>query len=670
MSLATGNNSIDSLVYSSWASRAGTPVQLTYSFMQAAPANGSTDDLNGFRAMTATQQQAARDALALWADVANVSFREVTSNGNIQFGTNNQGTTSSGYAYLPDGRNPTYLFTNNQDRYNSAFTPGTYGPTVLLHEIGHTLGLKHPGNYDSVGNGNETGPFLPSSTDNGDYTVMSYTVPSGYDLHAQYNVTPMLYDIQAAQYLYGANLSYHTGNDTYSFSNRAAPQCIWDAGGSDTLDFSSCNFETTINLNAGTFSSTEPGFNNVSIAYNVTIERAIAGSGGSTIICNNAGDTITGGIGADVITAGAGSDRIDAGGGSDTVIFTSTLTHYVLGYSGGQLTIVGDGTDILTGVEFLRFDDGTVNVAELPQTTAVTIANQTAHTGTAFKLALDPANEFSTAPGTTLHLSAKLSNGLSLPAWLTFDSQTGVFSGTPASTDVGSLTVRVSASTGSFGAVSEDFKLVVSATGSTIQGGAGNDTLTAGAGDNAINGGAGIDTVVFSGVQANFSIKNINGALQVVDLVGNGGLDTLSSVERLQFTDGSLAVDTSGAAGELYRMYEAMFQRAPDASGAGFWLTQLDRGAPALAIASSFINSAEFIALYGANTTDSAFITSLYSNVLHRTPDGGGFAFWQEAFTHGATRADMLVAFADSAENVANTALVIPVGIPFIPYHG
>lgn len=669
MSLVTGNNSIDSLVYSSWASRAGTPVQLTYSFMLTAPADGSADDRNGFRPMTATQQQAAREALSHWADVANVSFREVAANGNIQFGANNQGTSSSGYAYLPNGSGTTYLFVNTQDRYNSVFTPGTYGPTVLLHEIGHTLGLKHPGNYDSVGSGEETGPFLPSATDNGDYTVMSYTVPSSYDGLGQYNVTPMLYDIQAVQYLYGANMSYHTGNDSYSFSNRSAPQCIWDAGGNDTLDFSACDFATVINLNAGSFSSTQFGYNNVSIAYNVTIEQAIAGNGGSTIICNNAGDTITGGLGSDVITEGGGSDHINAGGGTDTVIFTSALSHYVLAYSGGQLTVTGDGADVLTGVEFLQFSDGTVNVAQLPQTTAATIANQVARPGAAFSLALDVANEFAAAPGTTLSLSAKLSNGLALPGWLKFDSQTGVFSGTPSSADIGALTVRVSASGGGFGAVSEDFKLVVSASGNVTQGTAANDTLIAGVGNDSINGGGGIDTVVFGAAQTNYSITSSNGNILVTDLVGTGGVDTLTSVERLQFADTSLAVDTSGAAGELYRMYQAMFHRAPDASGAGFWLVQLDHGAPALAIASSFINSAEFIALYGANTTDSAYITSLYANVLHRAPDSGGFAFWQDAFTHGATRADMLVAFADSAENIAATAAVIPVGIPFIPYH-
>jgi Ca2+-binding RTX toxin-like protein len=105
-------------------------------------------------------------------------------------------------------------------------------------------------------------------------------------------------------------------------------QCIWDAGGTDTFDFSACTGATIINLNAGSFSSTAPGYNNISIAYNVTIERAIAGSGGSTIYANNAGNVITGGAGNDVIYEGAGSDQITGNGGSDTVVFTKALTSY------------------------------------------------------------------------------------------------------------------------------------------------------------------------------------------------------------------------------------------------------------------------------------------------------------------------------------------------------
>ncbi|WEF34601.1 M10 family metallopeptidase C-terminal domain-containing protein [Pseudoduganella chitinolytica] len=331
MSSNTGNNSLDSLVYGSWYGQLGTPVQLTYSFLTRAPVNASAEDRNGFVAMSATQQAAVRDALAKWASVTNLTFTETVRNtGNLQFGTNDQGDSSSAYAYLPEaGVSTLAMYTNNQDAYNSVFTPGTYGPAVLLHEIGHLLGLKHPGNYDSTGSTID-GPFLPEATDNGDYTQMSYNEPSSWAINRHYATTPMLYDIQAIQYLYGANMSWHAGTDVYTFTNSVAPQCIWDAGGDNTFDFSGCTGATIINLNAGSFSETAPGLNNVSIAYGVTVRTAIAGAGGATIYANDLGNVLRGGQGTDVFHEGGGNDTVDGGDGADTVVFEGTYAQHAV----------------------------------------------------------------------------------------------------------------------------------------------------------------------------------------------------------------------------------------------------------------------------------------------------------------------------------------------------
>ena len=68
--------------------------------------------------------------------------------------------------------------------------------------------------------------------------------------------TPMLYDIAAIQHMYGANISYRTGNDTYTFDpTKPFFQTLWDAGGTDTISVSSFSTDNTINLNAGTFST-------------------------------------------------------------------------------------------------------------------------------------------------------------------------------------------------------------------------------------------------------------------------------------------------------------------------------------------------------------------------------------------------------------------------------
>ena len=107
--------------------------------------------------------------------------------------------------------------------------------------------------------------------------------------------------------------------------------------------------------------------------------------------------------------------------------------------------------------------------------------------------------------------------------------------------------------------------------------------------------------------------------------------------------------------GMAFRLYLAAFDRAPDLEGLRYWVAQVDGGAKLLDIAASFIDSAEFESLYGANPTDQAFTLALYRNVLNRDPDDAGYAYWDDALVSGATtREQMLFAFSESAENKSN----------------
>ncbi|GAB2840390.1 hypothetical protein GCM10027277_04180 [Pseudoduganella ginsengisoli] len=568
MSLATGINAIDSLVYSSWTGQAGLPVTLNYQFLTAPPSGASSEDRNGFKPMTEVQKQATRDALQLWANVANIKFVEVSSSiaADIRLGTNYQGDTSSGYSYLPEpGVNQVELYLNNGGTYNTDYTPGTFGPSVLLHEIGHTLGLKHPGDYNSTGDAID-GPFLPASTDNLDYTQMSYR--QSVTNRNKYPVTPMLYDIQAVQYLYGANLSYHAGDDVYAFTNTQAASCIWDAGGYNTFDFSGCTGFTTIDLHAGAFSSTRLSIGNVSIAYNVTVQGVVTGAGGATVRLNDAGDTVSGGSGADLVYVGAGDDTINGGGGIDTVSFNGIYASYKIVRSGDTVVVTGQGKDTLTGVETLQFADRTVNVADLLQ----------------------------------------------------------------------------------------------AASGGT----SGNDRFVAQPGSETFDGGVGLDTVVYGGAKSTYTVNN-GTALQIVD---NTGTDTLISIERVQFADGALAFDTSGTAGQAYRLYRAAFNRTPDDKGLGYWIYQIDKGLALHDAAGSFVGSTEFKERYGASTTDAAFVDLLYQNVLHRAPDASGAAYWNNVLHGGEPRENVLMYFSESTENVAGAASLIGNGISYTPWLG
>lgn len=360
MGLSSGKNAVDALVGSSWNSTPDRAATLTYNFPRTLPAGMSGEDAAGFSPARPSQQVAARAALEAWAAVANLVFIETPGVGDINFATNNQSDRgTAAYAYLPDAqtRDHTWVFLNNRAVDNLRNDPGEPGFMVLLHEIGHTLGLKHPGSYNAAGD-EMGGPYLPAQADNRDFTVMSYSRPSSTHLSGLDAVTPMLYDIQAIQYLYGANRTWHAGNDVYAFTPRSAPQCIWDAGGANTFDFSACGAGAVIDLRPGGFSSTQAGYRNVSIAYGVTVQQAVGSAGGDTVYCNDSGSTVLAGAGADTVHGGAGDDRVDGGPGVDTVVLEGLAARYRLSAGAGGWLVEGAGRDVLEGVERLRFDDG------------------------------------------------------------------------------------------------------------------------------------------------------------------------------------------------------------------------------------------------------------------------------------------------------------------------
>lgn len=212
-------------------------------------------------------------------------------------------------------------------------------------------------------------------------------------------------------------------------------------------------------------------------------------------------------------------------------------------------------------------------------------------------------------------------------------------------------------------------------------GGSGNDTLfgnhldnrlEGGTGNDVIDGGAGRDTVVMSGNRANYLISQAGGQMVIEDTRGADGKDQVRSVERLQFADLSLAFDLDGTAGTVLRLYQSAFNRTADKAGFGFWLDKVDKGLKPELMAREFVGSAEFAALYGSAPNARDFVSALYRNSLRREPDDAGLTWWLEAVGHkgGSLDADLktelLLAFSDSAENVAAIIGSYPDGVAYI----
>ena len=105
-------------------------------------------------------------------------------------------------------------------------------------------------------------------------------------------------------------------------------------------------------------------------------------------------------------------------------------------------------------------------------------------------------------------------------------------------------------------------------------------------------------------------------------------------------------------AATLIRMYESLFNRAPDEDGINAHLAGLENGASLHDVALGFVNSAEAEQTYGS-MTNIEFIDMLYSSALDRTADVEGLNNWTAALENGfMDRADVLLGFADSTEKI------------------
>ncbi len=219
-----------------------------------------------------------------------------------------------------------------------------------------------------------------------------------------------------------------------------------------------------------------------------------------------------------------------------------------------------------------------------------------------------------------------------------------------------------------------------------VQGLGGNDRFT-GYGDSSSGdlffGGDGIDTSIYRGKMGEYTIARVSdipnahweipnapkvSGFRVTDKIANrDGIDSLNEVERLQFSDVGVAFDSAKGenAGQAYRLYKAAFDRAPDQPGLGYWISEFDKGAWLTGVASSFIASPEFTAMYGANSTDTNFVKLLYNHVLHRDPDLEGYAYWLKELDHGMSRGGVLASFSESPENAQQTAQLIANGIQY-----
>ncbi len=199
----------------------------------------------------------------------------------------------------------------------------------------------------------------------------------------------------------------------------------------------------------------------------------------------------------------------------------------------------------------------------------------------------------------------------------------------------------------------------VIAHGVTIEnavGGSGNDWFVGNDADNTIDGGAGLDHMEYHATRDAHTVQVSD---QSVLIGGATGTDTLIDIERVVFTDGTLAFDVDDAPGQVFRLYQAAFDREADADGLGYWIATMEQQGHDLTwVAENFVQSNEFATTYAPiDTLDAAtYVDLLYQNVLSRSEDAGGASYWEDRLDDGMSAAAVLASFAESAENEARTA--------------
>ena len=258
--------------------------------------NGSTD----YSPFSAEQQAAARAAIQLWDDLIPQTFQESNGRGaDIIFA--NSSDPGQAFAYYPvPGKGYTFqsdvfVADPSLNPSNTLFHYGQYGNTTLIHELGHSIGVSHPGAYNGTGtfatdaeyaqdtyqysimsyfNGTNSGQLAINWDLGGVASIGGYNPVTGtyaFSFRANYPQGPMLHDILTIQQMYGADTTTRADATTYGFNSTAGNELfdfnanpnpmysIYDAGGIDTIDASGFDTSQFIDLHAGAFSSVGGG---------------------------------------------------------------------------------------------------------------------------------------------------------------------------------------------------------------------------------------------------------------------------------------------------------------------------------------------------------------------------------------------------------------------------
>ncbi|MEO1092460.1 MAG: reprolysin-like metallopeptidase [Pseudomonadota bacterium] len=491
----------------------GTASFVTYTFLDNAEVPSLFEyqpySNSGYFAFSYIQQVSFRVALSRLEAVAGVKFIEVhdPDDASIQV-FNTYGSDFGGWANYPFGGNGRLVIDSSGD-----YAPGTSAFEIILHELGHAVGLKHP--FEGT-------PTLPSSLDNENYTLMSYT---GNGANNQYYAP---FDVTAMQYLYGRPVGvYGVGYYWEEYSSTFYITGTW----------------TDDNLTgAMTNNYIDGGWGNDRLAGRYGDDIILGGLGNDVLVSSWGNDVLMGGAGHDVFqletTPGgatyfgdAGADyflvsstfhgRIDGGGDFDTVDYSTIAGNIVINMDSGGFTLIG--VEQIIGTWFSDWLHGD--------------AQSNTFMGGASGDHIDGKGGFDTVS----YANAAVPVVAGLGAWthtgdaaddilVSIEGVVGSAYADALDGDAGDNFISGGAGDDYIFAAAGNDTVVGEAGNDTLLGGSGDDTLSGGVGYDYLGGGDGLDTASYAAATAGIVVELF------VDRVSNDGtaaFDNLASIERI-----------------------------------------------------------------------------------------------------------------------------------------
>ena len=171
-----------------------------------------------------------------------------------------------------------------------------------------------------------------------------------------------------------------------------------------------------------------------------------------------------------------------------------------------------------------------------------------------------------------------------------------------------------------------------------------NDTLKGQPGTDFFDGGLGIDTVVYSGPQERYSITKSGNRYVVSEPTGSDDTDYLSNIERLQFSNGKVALDLGGNAGQAARLIGALLGPSfiKDKALAGVVIGLVDQDYSIESIANLGLNTSFYLTLAGS-TKNEDFVNHVFRNVVGRPPEVNEQKTYVDMLNAGTSQAALAV---------------------------